>query len=566
MDERRIKWNEIQKFLEYQPDKESTTFQEKFYFPQSKRTRIADIDRFSETSSVCGSSSSGDTNRPRRTHFAPMRFTTTDYKNTRSREARSSSSMSSSSKRYDPNERFTVEEIRDINLLNGEICFLVKWENYSEKHNTWEPYRNVIGCSDCVSDYVEQELSEQDEDVEKVMQQYLNEHKDDIEKYGKKYNKGDVLKELNENEIDRVEYRCYQLVYMLIKNGKPEYYPAFRKRFLKNVILKYFRELLSVQEEAHAAIKNEIMEKEMNAFSISIENNVDFQLFEKFNYVRENIMPKNLNNLSSERKNGCDCINGCSAESNCCPSKENGAFAYKMCGNMNDKRLRLRYIQMIYECNEFCKCKNTCLNRVTQQPRSFSLAIFKTRNGRGWGLKTLSAIPRGTYLFEYTGEIIDQAESIRRGEKYDEIGKSYLFDLDFNENSEAVYTIDAARYGNLARLLNHCCEPNCRILPVTNCNQDSSLYKLCYFTTKLIKAGEELTSDYSGGDEFENMSENGDDDGEKEDIEARGNGAMNNNSIRKHHTLDVCKCGSSICKGRIFPKIQTNSFDLIQTI
>jgi SET domain-containing protein len=52
---------------------------------------------------------------------------------------------------------------------------------------------------------------------------------------------------------------------------------------------------------------------------------------------------------------------------------------------------------------------------------------------------------------------------------YDSTGLTYLFDLDFNEDSNP-YTIDACRYGNIAHFINHSCDPNLAIYNVwINC-------------------------------------------------------------------------------------------------
>jgi histone-lysine N-methyltransferase SUV39H len=40
------------------------------------------------------------------------------------------------------------------------------------------------------------------------------------------------------------------------------------------------------------------------------------------------------------------------------------------------------------------------------------------------------AIPKGTYLGMYSGELITDNESERRGHLYNDIGRTYLFDLD----------------------------------------------------------------------------------------------------------------------------------------
>lgn len=547
IDDLHSKWLAVQQFLEYHTNTdEFTKYQQEIDFFKTKRRRLVDIDRYSvdksETSSIYGGSSVSSENfRPRRSLASPVRFKFENFKS--KREAAEKPSRKS----LDLNISYNVEKIFNINLINNEIYCLVKWENYSEKCNTWEPLRNLRDCKDLVLEFVDDELENNlEEDYKAVLKTIEDEQKELIENYSKK-SKLEITKEVL-LKYDEFEFHCSQLLYMLVKDQTGQY-NNFRKKFRHQLVLKHFLELEKDQNKAHDVIANEIMEKEMNVFRVTIENNVDYTVFESFNYTRENILPKDFEmSNSSLSKIGCKCKDSCDRMTKCCPKIMNGNFAYKEFNN--GTRLRLLNSQMIFECNDNCECNMNCLNRLTQQPRKYPLTIFKTNNGRGWGLKAVNAIPRGTYIIEYTGEIIDQEESIRRGEKYDEIGKSYLFDLDFNEKSEAVYTIDAAHFGNLSRLINHSCEPNCRIWPVTNCNSNTSLYKLCYFTSRHVKAGEELTIDYSGGTIIND--DVADDENEKEENGEIVDVAPLHNIAHKHRTLDVCRCGSSFCKGYIF--------------
>ena len=50
--------------------------------------------------------------------------------------------------------------------------------------------------------------------------------------------------------------------------------------------------------------------------------------------------------------------------------------------------------------------------------RQVKLAIFRTSNGCGWGVRALEPIKRGTFVAEYVGEVITNEEAERRGEKY----------------------------------------------------------------------------------------------------------------------------------------------------
>lgn len=79
---------------------------------------------------------------------------------------------------------------------------------------------------------------------------------------------------------------------------------------------------------------------------------------------------------------------------------------------------------MLFECNPACDCNRvTCNNRVIQHGPTQRFQLFRTK-GKGWGLRTLRHIPKGTYVCEYVGEIISDSEADHREDD------SYLFDLD----------------------------------------------------------------------------------------------------------------------------------------
>lgn len=154
---------------------------------------------------------------------------------------------------------------------------------------------------------------------------------------------------------------------------------------------------------------------------------------------------------------------------------------------------------MIVECGENCSCDmKICTNHV--QKRKLSFAVFKTE-GRGWGLRTLEYIPAGSYVIEYTGEVVDAENAKMRTRMYKKKGivDQYLFDLDYNDSNEAFFVLDATQKGNLSRFINHSCSPNLQTWPACHLGEDKNKHRLYYFSLRGIRTNEELTVDYSGG-------------------------------------------------------------------
>jgi len=159
-----------------------------------------------------------------------------------------------------------------------------------------------------------------------------------------------------------------------------------------------------------------------------------------------------------------------------------------------------------------------------QKGTKYSLCIFRTLSGKGWGVKALEEIPKSAFVTEYIGEVIQNAEAEERGLKYDEDGITYLFDLDYFE-SENPLTVDATKYGNVSHFINHSCSPNLQVFNVFVDNLDRSVPRIAFFAKKTISANEELTFDYQ--------------------MSLQGNNDLSPRSVLKQIP---CLCGSSNCR------------------
>uniref|UniRef100_A0A914HL84 SET domain-containing protein n=1 Tax=Globodera rostochiensis TaxID=31243 RepID=A0A914HL84_GLORO len=135
-------------------------------------------------------------------------------------------------------------------------------------------------------------------------------------------------------------------------------------------------------------------------------------------------------------------------------------------------------------CVEKCHCDQDCSNL---HPVA-CFQVFYANPEKKWALQTLDDIEDGTPLFEYTG-VLSKVGKDSADIKQDDyiIGFTHL-----GEN----YLLDAYRKGNLARFVNHSCQPNCRALLATIENDDQRVPRVVIYAIRTIYAGEELVMDY----------------------------------------------------------------------
>eukprot|EP00884_Botryococcus_braunii_P021638 jgi/Botrbrau1/8158/Bobra.357_2s0006.1 len=147
---------------------------------------------------------------------------------------------------------------------------------------------------------------------------------------------------------------------------------------------------------------------------------------------------------------------------------------------------RLSYIH----CDpRLCPCGDRCSNRPFHLLEGPRMKVFLTEN-RGWGVQASESIEKGSFIVEYAGEVIDIKECQARMRAANEAGEPHFYMMELGPG----LVIDARKKGNLARLINSSCDPNCESQKWHDAATGE--VRIGIFATRDIKPGEELTYDY----------------------------------------------------------------------
>lgn len=277
-------------------------------------------------------------------------------------------------------------------------------------------------------------------------------------------------------------------------------------------------------------------------------------LASNFEFTHTYKLQQGVTRVDEEFNYGCNCGIQCDASRCECLSKEEDSeeliVAYEhRNGKLLLKESFMNRKAMIYECSRLCPCLPTCWNRLVQHGRKIRLEIFHTGN-RGFGLRSLDFVHKGQFIDTYLGEVITSAEAELREDATVGNGShsspSYLFSLDWfppspdeesdkdddeeggsSSSSSSHYVVDGQRFGGPSRFMNHSCNPNCKMIPVSTHHGDQKIYDLAFFARRDIPPGVELTFDYNPGWSPEMQSDDP-------------------NAVK-------CLCGEAQCRGQLWP-------------
>ncbi|MCL7028112.1 hypothetical protein MKW94_006286 [Papaver nudicaule] len=206
---------------------------------------------------------------------------------------------------------------------------------------------------------------------------------------------------------------------------------------------------------------------------------------------------------------------------------------------------------VVYECGPKCSCGDSCVNKTSQNGLKFRFEVFRTPK-KGWAVRSWDFIPAGSPVCEYTG-ILMRTEDINNVTE-----NNYIFDIDClqtmigldgreqrlgdaaathshphvdtdDKKLESVpeFCIDAGQVGNVARFINHSCDPNLFVQCVLSSHQNVKLARVMLFAAENIPPLQELAYDY--GYPIGSV------------LDAEGN-------VREM----ACHCGADKCRKRLF--------------
>lgn len=252
---------------------------------------------------------------------------------------------------------------------------------------------------------------------------------------------------------------------------------------------------------------------------------------------------------------GCDCRGNCLNSHDCSCAKLNSTDSkhYDFPYVHRDGGRLVEAKAVVFECGPKCGCGPDCINRTSQRGLKYRLEVYRTPK-KGWAVRSWDFIPAGAPVCEYIGVLrrtedldnacdnennfifdIDCLQTMRglggRERRLRDVSISTIYNSDRPDDQRVEntpdYCIDAGAVGNVARFINHSCEPNLFVQCVLSSHHDLKLARVVLFAADNIPPLQELTYDYG----YELDSVHGPDGKVKQ---------------------MACYCGAEGCRGRLF--------------
>ncbi|XVE50024.1 hypothetical protein DITRI_Ditri01bG0128900 [Diplodiscus trichospermus] len=293
----------------------------------------------------------------------------------------------------------------------------------------------------------------------------------------------------------------------------------FNKYYLRFVKVNFVRGKLSrLHLESPGLVCKDISDGEEDK-SIPVLNLYNPPLVPTgFKYIKSVLVAKNVS-IPPDAP-GCNCRGKCTNPKSCsCAQLNGGDFPYV---SQHGGRL-LEAKDIVFECGPNCGCGPQCVNRTSQRGLKYQLEVYCTKD-KGWAVRSWDFIPSGAPVCEYVGVL-------RKNDELDNISENdYIFEIDclhtmkgiggrerrlgdvslpasdlvievdeetLESDAEPEFCIDASSFGNVARFINHSCDPNLFVQCILSSHHDVRLARIVLFAADNIPPMQELTYDYN---------------------------------------------------------------------
>ncbi|KAJ0974598.1 hypothetical protein J5N97_016563 [Dioscorea zingiberensis] len=262
--------------------------------------------------------------------------------------------------------------------------------------------------------------------------------------------------------------------------------------------------------ELRGLVSEDISEGQEN-YPIPATNEVDDPPFAPKGFVYSKSMRSAKGLKIPPNANGCTCVGDCVDISKCACARLNGfdfPYVRKDGGRLVEAK------DVVIECGPNCSCKCSCVNRISQLGLQYRLEVYRTPK-KGWAVRSWDTIPSGAPVCEYIGVL-------ERSEEVDTVSEnSYIFDIDCDQTMKGLdgrerrlgalaslmdnddkpsdvpeFCINAGSVGNVARFINHSCEPNLFVQCVLSTHHKTKMARVVLFAADTIPPLQELTYDY----------------------------------------------------------------------
>ncbi|KAF8949271.1 histone H3-K9 methyltransferase KMT1 [Haplosporangium gracile] len=434
---------------------------------------------------------------------------------------------------------FEIESIWGYRNIEGRQEFLVKWVGYPFTDNTWEPLENLDNCSFIVNEFlISYGISElhRRAEVSITPQDQRPTVQDTFSSANILAAQTAAATRPSPSSLSRFSSSAHRGSHSVSRSRRARNASRSPSR-LDDVESIH---LTSVRDAELRAFED--LFKDSKGPAIIVENTIDSAGRPKaFKYIGDSVYGTGVQPPNPDFIDSCSCAPGqCGLGDNCSCMKEaiiindSGVIPFEKDGRVTEQANKL-----LWECNSKCGCGPSCTWNYSQRPRELALRI-KRFEDKGWGLilDQQEAVPPRTFISRYVGEIITNKEAERRGQMQDSTGTTYLFDLDYNPEKQATYSIDACKLGNETHFINHSCDPNLSVYMLKSGGNggNDNLMTLSFWSNRWIKYGDELTFDYNGKYVPEWHKD------------SNGEAGQNQGTLHPGEGTTPCRCRSATCR------------------